>query len=390
MKKLSKKHKNTLLILVFSAIFFVAALTPLAPGAEIQTRMMVNALGIDADDEGVSVTAETINGEDNEIVSGKGESLSEALQKMNERYGRKVEMGHCGLIALGEGLNRGDVVSLLMSILSDAKVNAGCSVVGTAGTAQKFMSDAALLTKSTGDGITGFVTFADSQASVTVPSILELMQNMRGKSGATSLPVIELRDKPESKGQGESPSQSAESESGGGQQKKSEKETEIVPPRIARVIGGEVYDLDEFVTRGLVWMTPRSTGGMMKTTMELNGKEFNIRAILKEKDASVSAEFGDKPTVTLKVHAQLRFTDRYSMLAEVEDGTSIPEVFDAIRAAYERTIKEEVAAVAEASRKDDFLGYRTKFYRCDPKKFRDWSGDLSEVAIDFDIKAEIF
>ena len=390
MKKLTRKRKNSLLIFLFSAIFLVAALSPLTPGAEIQTRMMLNSLGIDVTAEGVVVTAETINGGDNEIVSGKGSMLSEALQDMNERYGRNIELGHCGLVALGNTLGRSDIVSVLMSILSDAKVNAGCSVVGTDSSAHEFMSDAVLLTKSTGEGITGFVTFADSQASVTIPSVLELMQSLKSKSGAAALPVIGLRDKPEEKGTGEASSQSSEGGGGGGSQNdQSQKETEIVPPKVARIIGSEVYELDEDVTRGLVWMTPRSTGGMMETEFELSGKIYTIRAILKDKDAGIAAEFDDKPVITLKVDATLKFTDRYAMLAEVEAGKTMSEVFNGMNEAFMRTITEEVKAIAEASRKDDFLGYRTALYRVSPRKFKEWSGNPDDIELKFDVKASV-
>lgn len=393
MKKLSRKHKNTILVLAFSAIFLIAALSPLTPGAEIQTRMMINSLGIDVTEEGVLVTAETINGGDNEIVSGTGSILSDALQNLNERYGRNVELGHCGLVALGKDLKRGDVVSIFMSILSDAKINAGCSVVATQDSAHKFMSDAVLLTKSTGEGITGFVTFADSQASVTVPSVLELMQALVSKSGTAVLPVIGMREKPEQKGQGENDSQSSgegDTASSSPQQDKGSKETEIMPPSVARIVGNEVYELDKDVTRGLIWLTPRSTGGLSESPFELDGKLYTIRAILKNKSSGISAEFaGGKPVITLRVDAQFKFTDRYAMLAEVEAGKTMREVFDGMNASFEQTIEKEVRAIADASLKDDFLGFRTQLYRTDPQKYHAWSGDMSEIELKFDIKAAV-
>ena len=389
MKRLSRKHKNTLLVLVFSAIFLAASLTPLSPGAEIQTRMMLNSLGIDVTEEGVVVTAETINGGDNEIVSGKGSILSEALQDMNERYGRNIELGHCGLVALGNTLQRPDIISIFMSILSDAKVNAGCSVVGTETSAHEFMSDAVLLTKSTGEGITGFVTFADSQASVTIPSVLELMQSLMSKSGSAVVPVIGMREKPEPKGKGESTSQSTDGASGGAQGGGDQKETELKTPEVARVIGQEIYELDEDVTRGLVWMSPRSTGGMMETEFELDGKKYTIRAILKNKNAGIKAEFADNPVITLKVDATFKFTDRYSMLAEVESGKTMDIVFDGMNESFVRTITEEVKSIAEASRKDDFLGYRAALYRKNPTRYKEWSGNLDDIELKFDIKATV-
>lgn len=389
MKKLSRKHRNTLLVIAFSLLFLVASLSPLVRSEEIRTRMMVNAIGIDATDEGVLVTAETISEGSNEIVSGKGRVLSEALQNLNERYGRNAELGHCGLIALGEGLEREDIVGIFLSILSSAKVNSGCSVISTEGNAHDFMANAALLTQSMGEGITGFVTFADSQASVTIPSALEVMQQLKSKSGATALPVIGLRDKPEEKGQSGS-SSPGDSGSGGSSQQSDTKETEIQPPRIARVVGSEVYELDENTTKGLIWMTPRSTGGMMEAPYELDGNTYKLHAILREKDAGLDVEFAEKPIVTLKVDAQLKLSDRFAMLAELETGRTVDEVFDGMNAAYEKRITEELKLVAEASKKDDFLGYKTWLYRKYPRQFKDWSGNPDDIELKFDIKAKVF
>lgn len=56
MKKLDRKYKNRILVLLFSAMFIFISLSPLVPMAEVDSRLMVNSVGIDADEEGVTVT----------------------------------------------------------------------------------------------------------------------------------------------------------------------------------------------------------------------------------------------------------------------------------------------------------------------------------------------
>lgn len=60
-----------------------------------------------------------------------------------------------------------------------------------------------------------------------------------------------------------------------------------------------------------------------------------------------------------------------------------------MNAAYEARITDDIKRVAERSVKDDFLGIRTKLYRADPKRYNEWSGDLSEAEYRFDIKVRV-
>ncbi|MBR6789032.1 MAG: hypothetical protein IKM44_04415, partial [Clostridia bacterium] len=85
MIKLNRKRKNTLLVFGLLLGFIFLSLTPLVPNAEVETRLMVNTIGIDMDERGMTVTAETINGGENEVVYGRGSMLADTLQDMNDR-----------------------------------------------------------------------------------------------------------------------------------------------------------------------------------------------------------------------------------------------------------------------------------------------------------------
>lgn len=391
MKKPDRKYKNRILVLLFSAMFIFISLSPLVPMAEVDSRLMVNSVGIDADEEGVTVTCETINGGTNEVVYGNGAMMAEALQNLNERYGRRIELGHCGLIALGSELKRDDAITVLLNILSDGMINTGCSVISASTSAREFISKAVLLTKSTGSGISGFVSFSDAQASVTIPSVLETVQALKSKSGAAALPIVGLKDKEEDKGQGSGGTQgTGVTEQSSSQNDAGSKETEIEPPSTARVFGSETYELSEEDARGFVWLLPRTKGGMVEADMETEGQTFVLRAVVEDKKTSIEPELvGGNPVITIKVDARLRFVQRYAILAEVEAGEELNALLDRMNAAYEKRIEEEVRRTAELSLTDDFLGFRTRLYRRDPSGFLAWSGDLSGAELRFDIKASV-
>ena len=289
MKRPSRRLKTRLLTIGMIIIFGMAALSPLSPEAEVKTRLMVDAIGIDANASGIAVSCQTVSGGASEVVKGEGESLSAAFADLNARYGREVEVGHCGLIALGADTDKPALVSLLMSLLSDAKVNAGCSVVSASGSAAELMANAVIMTKAS-DGVTGFVTFADSRSNVTVPSVLETVQQLRSRSGAAVLPVLEFEKK-----EGE-PGNEAGTQSGGGESGSStggdpKEQTEIVPVKTARVIGdGGTRLMGRDLTRGLVWTQPRAREGMVETVYETEGESITIRATLEEPSFSLVAE----------------------------------------------------------------------------------------------------
>ncbi len=390
MKPLSRKTKTRLMIIAFALLLFSVSLTPLAPEAEIMTRLMADAIGIDVTDEGVVVTAKTINSGTAEVVSGKGEILREALQNIDERYGRKLELGHCGLVVLGSDLDRDDMVSIFMSILSDASVNAGCSVVAAKEKAQKIIEDTQNLPESTNDGLTGYVTFSDERLAVTVPSVLEFAQALRSKSATGILPIIDLQKK-ESESGGKGGNQGGgESQSGSSGQTQSDEQsngdeaTEIVPPKTHRVIGETVYDISEADSYGLMWLQERTKEGLVATELEIKGEKFTVRAIIEKKKSSIDAAFDHGPSITLSVEARLRLVDRYAVLYVVEQGMSLDDVMSEIEGSYKKTVSDEIKVTAEMSRTDDFLGYKTYLYRADAKMYNAWSGDLNEVSIKYD------
>lgn len=390
MKPLKHRTKSRLLLLAFGVLMLAVAMTPLTPESELKTRLMVDAVAIDLTEEGVVVTAETSTASKREVVTGKGRMLSEALYDVNEQYGRHLELGHCGLIVLGNMLTKDDMTSIFRSLLSDAEINAGCSVIGAEGEAGEFMRDAAKLIESTNDGIAGYVTFADSELSVTVPSVLEFMQSLVSKSGVGVLPVLGTKEK---KGGDSQSGGEEQSPSGGGSGSPTapspDGKTEIVPVQAYRVVSDDIVDCKLEDVMGLIWIRPRAGSGMVETNCEIDGRPHTVRSIIEEKDASVSAAFEDRPTVTLSVKARLRFVDRHTILREVEGGKTLDELVHLIAESYRRTVIADLEKVTEMARTADLLGFRTALYRADAQKYKAWSGDMGEIEVRYEVSTEV-
>ena len=389
MKKPDAKTVNRLISIAFVALFALLALTPLVPEAEVGSRMMISALGIDSSGGVVTLTAETAGGNGSETVRGEGARVTDALQDMNERYGRKAELGHCGAIVMGGGMAAEDMEFALMSLLSEAAVGAGCAVVSAEGSAEEFVCAAVRLGEESGDGVTSYIGFADSSSSVSVPTALTALADLKSRSGATALPVFAAEKK-----QGETAdkdSQNSGSDDGGQGSGKSGGETELIPPRVARVGGGTVFDLSEDATVGLMLFSPRALGGLIDAVWRYGGEEYLLQGEIGGKDCgiSVSAD-GGVVRVTMKADVTMRFKDRFIVIERAGGENVLSELTSTLNAAFTETLTRCALAAAESARIEDFLGLRTEFYRSHPREYKETNGDLSSAVTETKIKVEVY
>lgn len=388
MKKPDAKTVNRLISAAFVALFALLALTPLVPEAEVGSRMMISALGIDSSGGVVTLTAETAGGSGSETVRGEGARVTDALQDMNERYGRKAELGHCGAIVMGGGMAAEDTAFALMSLLSEAAVGAGCAVVSAEGSAEEFVCAAVKLGEESGDGVTSYIGFADSSSSVPVPTALTALADLKSKSGATALPVFAAEKK-----QGETAdknSQNSGSDDGGQSSGKSGGETELIPPRVARVVGGTVFDLSEDATVGLMLFSPRALGGLIDAVWRYDGEEYLLQGEIGGKDCGIAVSADGGLRVTMKADVTMRFKDRFIVIERAGGENVLSELTDTLNAAFTETLTRCALAAAESARIEDFLGLRTEFYRSHPREYKETNGDLSSAVTETEIKVEVY
>ena len=374
MKKISEKTRNRLILIMIVAACAVLALMPFMPEAEINSCMMVTALGIDGG-ESVTLTAVMTGGSGEESVHGEGAGVTEALEDISERYGKKVEFGHCGAIVLGAEMTSEEITVALKSLLAESEVNAGCAVLSAGGRADEF---------------TDYMGFADAGAPVPVPTALTVLTSLVGKSRAAALPVFSAKSSDEvTGGQGAGNSGSDDSGApapeGGG--------TELVPPRIARAVGRETRELTEEATYGLMIMSHRGKGGALDGVWERGGESLPLRAEITGKSASVKADLtGGVPHFTLEARLKVRFTDRYAVIERTEGETLIRDVSPELEEAFAVTVRRCLEAAAEASRTEDVLGLRTELYRSCPKEYAEFEsrwGELYDAVIETDVTVKI-
>ena len=387
--KLTRKCRNSLLSAAFAVVFILLALTPLLPEAEISTRLMLNVVGIDTAYGTVRVTAQTMNGTSSETVHGEGLRIGDALEDIAVRYGREPELGHCGLLVFGYDVSADDTEFALMGLLGDAIINAGCSVVSSYGSAEEFVNAVVGLTSAAGDSIADYAGFADTSASVAVPSALEVLQHLKSKSATAVLPVFELTAKSGESGEGTS--QNSGTDSTGVQQSGGANKTEIMPPRRARVLGRETFEPDEQAVLGWMWISERAESGLVETRADLEGEEYVIQGSASEKKRGIKVRSENgRVKAELKLEVKIKFIDRY-IIIERADGKNVLRYYvEDLEKAFAATFTSQLEALAALSPRSDLLGIGTLLYREDPAAYAAWGGDMSAVDYAFDVKVIVF
>ena len=388
MKIANRKNRNRLISAAIAVIFALLAMTPLVPEAEVSSCLMVTALGIDSESGIIKLTAETSDGTATESVHGEGIRVTDALQDLNERYGRKVELGHCGVIVMGGEMSADDISFALMSLLSEAAINAGCAVVSASAEAEEFIKDAVKLTKASGSGVTSYIGFADTSSSVSIPTALNVMSELRSKSAATALPVFEIIGSDSATGSQNA--QNSGSDGGGASSGSSEETTELRSPHRARAVGSTAFELSESETLGLLLFSKRANGGLINTEWDYGNGTRIIQGEISSKSTDMKVRYEDgKVNVELKAETVIRFVDRFIVIEQGEGENVVDKLAATIEEAFTRTLSGYVNDIAEVTRKEDVLGIRTELYRSYPHEYSVIPPDLESAVFDISVTVKV-
>ena len=146
MEKLKKIVFNkNLIVLLILVIFFMPI--NLATDSESVRNAIVSSVGVDKVEQGYEITllsfvptpgkefVETYN-----VVSTKGETISDALEKSQLQLGKVVKLFHAGVVVLGESVLNDDVVSAIDYFVREESIPSSCFLVGTNGSAKDLLT----------------------------------------------------------------------------------------------------------------------------------------------------------------------------------------------------------------------------------------------------------
>lgn len=396
------------LIILFVAVILILPET-MSQIPEIDMRVLVTVIGIDESDKGVKTSAQVIipmmAGEGQiiqEVVEAEGATLSEALDKLNITMGRKVELGHCGMVVLGNKISEVGVEKYLKFLLSSGKISAGCSLVTSDTEASKFIDNANKLSEASSSGINNFITYSNSGAHIATVSLLGFLSESNSITETSSIPFVEIKEKPEENSSGSA----GESESGkgggagGGSEKSKPTEIKNVESLMVFKNGKSVKKISKEETRGFTWIDNDSDKGLVFIEDFKVGEHHAgpISTNLKKKRVNSSIRIKDGiPVVTFKLDVYLQINDRHS-LSELwkENNLDENQLNAALNEAFNEKIRGEIQQAIDVSKEIncDIFGFATKlkkFHFKDFKKYIDNGGDvLKNIQVEYKIKTRIY
>ncbi len=399
------------LILVF-AVFILFLSGDGVKNPEINRRSMCIVMGIDSEGEKISASVQIIvpepQGQGKQmIVTETGETLSDALDRINISIGQKVELGHCGLIILGSEYTKKSIFPELLYLLSSGKTSPEVNLaVAKDMKAKEILSKLNDLSKVVSEGINNIVSYADSGVHVTRIGVLSFLSDSfsAGRSGA--IPCVELgTDK--YGGEGSSSGQdnkngggsSAENSSGGGGGQNSssgQSQGQTVIKGIDTLVmlkdGAYCGILDSEGTRGKVWLNKSSVTGLvlLKDVRLPDGKIDSLSCKLIGKKIKTKVSFKDgKPVFSVKMTVKISIDDKYKIVDVVDNGKN--RIYSAISDAMKKMIEQQIdEGIRQSKEADcDIFGINEKFNKFQHKKYLKYGDVLKDVETEYDISINI-
>ena len=407
-------NRNLKLIIYKWALIAVAVLLLVFPSVadkmpQIDSRIMLTAIGLDADEkEGYELTAAVTvasggtGGGKESSVSVSGDSVGTLMDNLSRAVGKRAELAHCAMLALGKELCLKGVKEPIEDFISSAGLSDGVSVVAASDTAKEIIETAAGLSESAAFSLGSFLSFAGEDAQVPMVSLVRFAADNNSTGGSAYLPIIEM-SKPEGKGGGSGGSESGcgsgggesgggesggggNGESGSGSGEKSGGTAQIASAEKTRIFKGykAVGEFDEKATFALTWLDPQSDRGIIKLDkLEIGGKDLgNFTFDIRKKGIGVSAKFeDDTPEVTVKVDAQLEAQARNRLAELKESGMPVMEINTIVKEKLSEQMSEQIKNGWEKAKelKADPFKYSNALFKKDPRRYDEEIGALETL-----------
>ena len=399
-----KASKKNLLFRIFLAALAVTLfiIPDSVTSPEIEQRVIASVLGVDKADGIYKVTAQVVvpkrAGEGDpaqDVVSAEGKSVPEGIDKLNRALGRNIELGHCGVIVIGDTAG----ADFLDYLLAGSILTTGTYLVNAADASQ-FIESVKGMSTSTITGLDGYINFSTASANTSTKQLLQFVSETASPSRTSYVPSLEADSGDGGKnGSGESRPASAGGGSGG--QSAGGKSSEEGTPTIKSAEKTAIYVdsvkvgvFGEKETRGLAWLDKQATRGYVSLeNFEADGQSMGgVYAQLKSKSSRLQPYFKDgRPFVKVRIRANLILNDKHKLhLFATKTGENA--AVSAMEEAFEALIREEIGAgmIKATELKADPFGIKTAFYRYSYDRYGSVDGEgFSDVRVEYDVDVKV-
>ena len=406
------KNKTKLLKIYKLMILFFILVLSLSPKSvtnrpEIETKLLLTSIGLDKveDQYRVSATAvmpqESQNGSTMRLNVGvEADSVSAAFEKLSLKMGKKLELGLCGLIVIGDTFGDESILPHLNYLMASGKIIPGAYLVLSPGkSAKETIEMSNMLSEASSNGLSKLIEHNALDTNMPAITLLKFLSETGSVTKSSYMPCIEIGKKDSGSDQ-EKPSDGGSDEgqsSGSGEDKKGETEIKSLSKIAFYRDGRQIKFLDDEQTRGFTWSDKTSTQGLVSLE-NLKVQDIDVGQIfcqLRSKKFKIKTGIDNGvPQTKMSVEVLLELEDRYKLSDLFKYyGISEEEINQNIKNQFAVKIENELVSVINVMKECDCdaMGLTTnlyKFHYNDYNNYPDKENILSAMQVDYDIKVK--
>ena len=202
------KNKTKLLKIYKLMILFFVLVLILSPKSvtnrpEIETKLLLTSIGLDKveDQYRVSATAvmpqESQNGSTMRLNVGvEADSVSAAFEKLSLKMGKKLELGLCGLIVIGDTFGDESILPHLNYLMASGKIIPGAYLVLSLGkSAKETIEMSNMLSEASSNGLSKLIEHNALDTNMPSITLLKFLSETGSVTKSSYIPCIEIGKK---------------------------------------------------------------------------------------------------------------------------------------------------------------------------------------------------
>ena len=396
--KFLKRNIYSIIIIILCVVFVPNAISLQSQG---HTQAIVTAIGIDKNENTFEVSLQTIVPTPAEqfeqkisVVSGEGQSVSEAFNNIALRLGKNIGIAQCRIIVVSRNVDD-DLASVFDSI-TKTKINThNLSIIVTDAKAKEFINASENLDNNLYFALSD-ESYNNKHIDAVYLSLGDFYDDYLSKDQCSLITRINLSS---SKDIGSIESQNTQDSSGGEKEQGSNQEDAVFNNGQSTVIknGKFYFDLTPEQTRAFNWMRKESNKGYIyvsNVTDELY-ENADVGLEIEDKHLQKKVSFvNGRPTITFKLKLYVRIDEIVSDKLNKKIFKSERNFLtDKLKMLTIKQIKEEMAKAIEISKKEnvDVLNIKSQFTKYCNKDFiiylnaYNGANDLNGINYIFDV-----
>ena len=392
-KKLTKKvWLNRVLIglflLFFCSLFFFPAVLNRDP--QIQTKLLITAIGVDVTEDNKiefsSIAVLPTTGDSTQVksttITNVANSIAECIENVSEQFGKQAELGLCGLVVIGESMDKANILPHLEFLLSSAYISPGTYLIHARGSsAKELLKFASSQNPSTAEILSSVVEFNDKTARITTRTLLEFLSESHSLSASSTLPSVQINTQEKSN--------NGDSQNSGGDGDTKQSVVSSLNTAVLYDKGVVVGTLDDIQTLGFNLATSEANKGLIVLD-DLMVEGVNLGRIecwIYSSKNNIKSYFDNGvPVFSINIDVTLQFQDQHKIIRVWQNnGKREEKIIEPIIKAFEEKIANSVASAFNYAKQvnADVFSVKTEFSRYHNKRYKEIekNADIFQISI---------